>query len=102
MANGAPRDLATAPSFLETPKGGIEVRIRVLRDQARLKLCFHLISGAPRANRSAKDLTEERAARAAAVHAIVDGHTSAPYDGNLKSERRLATLLWRWTEQKVA
>ena len=67
MANEAPRDRATAPSVPSTTKGGINAWIRVLRDQACMKLCFYLISDIPRANRPAKDLAEERFAQVAAV-----------------------------------
>jgi hypothetical protein len=73
----------------------------MLRDQVRLKLSFHLISGVARANRPAEEIVEERAARAAAVKAVADGHVPDPFDGDAKSERRLATLLWRWTNQKI-
>ena len=97
MANEAPRDRATAPSFPATIEGGIDVWIRVLRDQARLKLYFYLISGIARADRFAEDIAEERVTRAVAVHAIVDGHDPAPYNVDAKSERRLATFLWHWT-----
>jgi len=64
MANETPRDRAIVPSFPATIEGGIDVWIRVLRDQARLKLCFHLIFGVARANRPADEIAEERTARA--------------------------------------
>ena len=67
MANEVPRDRAIVPSFPATTEGGIDVWIRVLRDQARTNLCFHLISGVARADRPADELAEERMASAAAV-----------------------------------
>jgi len=72
-------------SFLATTKGEIVVWIHVLRDQAPLKLCFHLISGIARAHRPAEDFAEERAMRAAAVHAIANGHVPVPFGGEAKS-----------------
>ena len=98
MTNETPRDRAIVPFFTATTEGGIDEWIRVLRDQARLKLCLHLISGVARDNRPADEIAEERAARAAAVHAVSEGHVPAPFDGDSKSKRRLATLLWRWTD----
>jgi len=77
------------------------VWIRVLRVQSRTKLCFHLISGVARSNRPADEIAEERLARTAAVQADTDGRIPLPFDGDSKSERRLATLLWRWTDLKV-
>jgi len=72
-----------------------------MRDQARSKLCFHFISGVARADRPADELAEERLARAAAIQTATNGRIPIPFDGDSKSERRLATLLWRWTDQKV-
>ncbi len=101
MANEPPRDRGTTPSFPSTTKGGIDVWIRVLRDQARLKLCFRLISGIAHANRPAVEIAELRAAAAAAVIEIAAGTVPISYDGDAKSERRLSTLLWRWTDQEL-
>ena len=98
MANETPRDRAIVSSFLATKEGGIDVWIRILRDQACLKLCFHLISGVTRANRPAEEIAEERAARTAAAQAVADGHIPNPFDGDAKTERRFATLIWRWTD----
>ena len=64
----------------------------MLRDQARLHLCFHLISSVARANRPAKKIVDKRVARTAAVHAIANGHVPILFDGDAKSERRLAIL----------
>ncbi len=101
MANEAPRDRATTPSFPSNTEGGIDVWIRVLRDQARLKLCFHLISGVDVANRPVDEAAKHRVAAALAADAIAAGTVPIPYDGDPKSERRLATLLWRWTDHKL-
>ncbi len=101
MANEIPRDRAIVPSFPATAEGGIDVWIRVLRDQARTKLCFHLISGVARADRPTDEIAEERLSRDASVQAVTDGRIPLPFNGDSKSERRLATLLWRWTDQKV-
>jgi hypothetical protein len=95
MANKAPRDRAIAPSFPSTTKGEIDVWIRVLRDHARLKLCFRLISGVADVNRPQDQIDEQRATASAAVIAFAAGDVPVPYDGDPKSERRLATLLWR-------
>jgi len=93
MTNEAPRDRDTTPSFPSTTEGGIDVWIRVLRDETRLKLCFHLISGVAAANRPVDDAAEYRVAAAAADTTIATGTVPIPYDGDLKSEGRLATLL---------
>jgi hypothetical protein len=70
---------------------------RVFRDQARQKLCFHQISGLPIANWPIAELRDFRRVEAAAQIAIDAGLVSEPFDGDDKSERRLVTLLWRWT-----
>ena len=101
MAHEAPRDRATTPSFPSTTEGGVDVLIRVLRDQARLKLCFHLISGVAAANRHVDEAAEYRFTATAADTTIAAGTVPIPYDGDPKSERLLATLLWRWTDQKL-
>jgi hypothetical protein len=92
MANEAPRDRATTPSFPGIAEGGFEVWIRVLQNQIRIKLRFHLISGIPTATRPAEERDEERVAAIAAVQAIAHGHIAVPYDGDTKSERRLASI----------
>ena len=95
MANEIPRDRAIVPSFPASTEGCIDVWIRVLRDQARTKLCFHLISGVARADRPAEEIAEEQLARAAALQAVTNGRIPIPFAGDSKSESRLATLLWR-------
>jgi len=101
MANETPRDRAIVLSFPTTIEKGIDVLIRVLRDQARMKLCFYLISGVAYATRPASEIVEERVARAAAVHAVANGHVQVRSDGDPKFEQRFATLIWRWIDQKV-
>jgi hypothetical protein len=70
----------------------------VFRDQTRQKLCFHLISGVAPADRTVAEIAELRLATAAAVKAVTDGTAVVPYDGDSKSKRRLAALLWPWTD----
>ena len=70
---------------------------RVFRNQARQKLCYHHIAGRDIANWApveARDFVREEAATQVAIDARL---VPEPYDGDDKLERRLATLLWRWT-----
>ena len=101
MANLPPRDRPISTSFPGSTEGGIDVWARVFRDQARQKLCFHQISGLPIANWPPSELRDFRRAKAATTVAIAADLVPEPYDGDDKSERRLATLLWRWTCPKV-
>ncbi len=74
---------------------------RLFRDQARQKLCYHQISGLLIANWPPAELRDFRRAEAVAHVAIAADLAHEPYDGDDKSERRLATLLWRWTCPKT-
>ncbi len=62
---------------------------------------IHRISGVAPTNRPAVEIAELRAAVVAAVIAIAAGTVPIPYDGDAKSERRLSTLLWRWSYQEL-
>ncbi len=101
MANEVPRERAISPSFPGMTDGGIDVWSHVFRDQARQKLCFHLTSGVAPLDRTVEEKDELRRASATSLHGVADKHTPVPFDGDAKSERRLASLLWRWTDPKI-
>ncbi len=101
MANRLPRDRPISTSFPGSGEGGIDVWARVFRDHARQKLFFHQIYGLHIADWPPGELRDYHRAEAVAQVVIDDGLTPEPYDGDYKSERRLAILLWRWTCPKV-
>ena len=101
MANLPPRDRPISTSFPGSIEGGIDVWARVFRDQARQKLYFHQIYGLHIADSPPGELRDYHRAEADVQVAVDAGLTPEPYDGDNKSERRLATLLWRWTCPKV-
>ncbi len=74
---------------------------KVFRDHARQKLCYPHIAGRDIADWAPADSQDILRAEAAEQIAIDTGLVPEPYDGDGKSERRLATLLWRWTCPKV-
>ena len=94
MADDEPLTRAIIPSFPGTTKGGIDVWVKVVRNQARARLCFNLISGEPAtsATRAAY-----RAAIALRDAAIAAGTSPKPFEDDDNAERRLSTLLWLWT-----
>ena len=65
---------------------------RVFHDQARQKLCYHHIAGRDIADWSPAEARDFARTEAAAQVAIDAGLVLEPYDGDDKSERRLATL----------
>ena len=75
---------------------------RVFRDQARQKLCYHHIAGRDIADWALAEARDFVRAEASAHVAIAAGLVPEPYDGDEKLERKLATLLWRWTCPRVA
>jgi hypothetical protein len=96
MANLPPRDRPISTSFPDSTEGGIDVwAIRVFRDQTRQKLFFHQISGLHIADWPPCELRDYHFPEADAHVVVDDGLILEPYDGDDKSERRLATLLWR-------
>jgi hypothetical protein len=94
MADDEPRTRAIIPSFPGTTKGGIDVWVRVVRNQARSKLCFNLISGVPA---TAATRAAYRAAVVLRDAAIAAGNSPKPFEDDDNAERRLSTLLWLWT-----
>ena len=97
----SPRDRPIATFFPESTEGGIYVCAKVFRDQARQKLCYHHISGRDIADWPPAEARDFVRAEAAAQVAIDAGLVPEPYDGDDKSERKLATLLWRWNRPKA-
>ena len=98
MADGEPRTRAIIPSFPATTKGGIDVWVRVVRNPARSKLCFNLISGVAQTVVTGAAYREAHAKRDAAIAA---GTSHKPFEDNDNAERRLATLLWLWTSREA-
>ena len=101
MADDSPRTRAIVPSFPGSTKGGIDVWIRVVRDQARTKLCFNLICGIAPAARPAAMRAAVRAGNVARDVAILAGTKPLPYEDDDYAERRLSTLFWLWTDPAV-
>jgi len=102
MANEAPRDRAATPSFSWTTVRRRNRRLDSSSSRPRAsEVCFDLISSVLDVARSPEERVEARVGVTLAVLAIADGHAPVPYDGDPKSERRLATLLWPWTDEKV-
>ena len=91
MADDEPRARAIIPTFPGTTKGGIDVWVRVVQNQARAKLCFNLISGVPP---TAATRGAYRATIAARDAAILARTSTKPFEDDDNAERRLSTLLW--------
>ncbi len=101
MTSEVPRERAISASSPGTTDEGIDVWNRVFRDQTRQKLCFHPISGVAPLDRTVEKKDELRRASVASLKAVIDGYIPVLFDGYAKSERRLASLLWRWIDPKV-
>jgi hypothetical protein len=83
MADDEPRTRAIVPSFPGTTKCGIDVWVKVVRNQARSKLCFNLISGVPATSAT------RAAYRAACVlrgAAIAAGNSPNPFEDDDNAE----------------
>ena len=98
MADEEPHTRTIIPSFPATTKGGIDVWVRDVRNQARSELCFRLISGVAQT-------TSTRAAYRAPVTyrdaSIASGSSHKPFKDDDLAERRRTTLLWIWTSPDV-
>ncbi len=102
MVDESPRTRAIVPSFPSSTKGGIDVWIRVVRDQVRLKLCFNIICGIPPAARPAPMRAFVIAGNVARdVDILLAGTKPLTYGDDDNAERLLPTLLWLWTDPGV-
>ncbi len=101
MANKEPRQQRILPTFPESTEGGIDAWVRVLRNQARTKLCFNLISRITFADRTAKERAKYRAVVVAKDAALAAGTIFVPFEDDDKAERKLLALLWAWADPKV-
>jgi len=94
MADDEPRTRAIIPSFPGTTKGGIDIWVRVVRNQARSKVCFNLIYGVPTTLATRATYRATFAVRDATIAA---GTSPKPFEDDDNAERRLTNLLWLWT-----
>jgi hypothetical protein len=99
MANEEPHTRGTLPSFPGSTEGGIDVWVRVFRNQARSKLSFNLISGVAFANRTDAKRAECRAVVITKDAALLAGTIPVPFEDD-KAEWRLTTMVWSWTDPK--